>query len=208
MIAISSAVRLAATAALMLAAYAGTPAYAQEPVNDRLSVPGPLSFGADTYLLSWSSHPSPNYYKQEYLPAGQTSGHYRQMVMVEATMMPEADVDRVVASKVQWLDHRKATDPVVNYAILKNAKTGEIILDFVLSADAPKQDYIVEWNAYRYAPLRGKDGKSGVLLFGISRRAYGDDAANFLRALKSTRPQEIDALAKYALPAAVPRSTE
>ena len=34
---------------------------------------------------------------------------------------------------------------------------------------------------------------------GISRRAYGDDTTAFLRALKATRPQEIDALAKYKL---------
>ena len=201
-----SASRLA-TAALALILCAGMPAYAQEPAVERLSVPGPIMFGADTYRLSWSSHPSANYYKQEYLPDGQTSERFQQMVLVEATLQ-EADVERVVASQVQWLDKRKATDPVVNYAILKNPKTGEAILDFLLSSDEPKLDYVVEWNAYRYAPLPQKDGKLGVLLFGITRRAYGDDSTNFLRALKATRPQEIDALAKYALPAVAPRSME
>jgi len=97
---------------------------------------------------------------------------------------------------------------VVNYAIVKNQKSGEVILDFLLSADEAKGETIVEWNAYRYAPFRGKDGKSGVLLFGISRRAYGDDTTNFLRGLKSTRPQEIDALAKYALPPVTPRPAD
>jgi hypothetical protein len=199
-------IRIAA-AALTLLICAGIPAYAQEPVSDGLSVPGPITFGPETYLLSWSSHPSPNYYKQEYLPAGQTSEHFRQMVLIEA-ILPEADVERVVASQVQWLDKRKATDPVVNFAILKNPKTGEAILDFMLSSDEPKQDYVVEWNAYRYAPLPQKDGKAGVLLFGISRRAYGDDTTDFLRALKSTRPQEIDTLAKYELPPVTLRATD
>ncbi|HTW52292.1 MAG TPA: hypothetical protein VME45_10395 [Stellaceae bacterium] len=195
------------TAALTLLACAGSLAQAEEPVAERLSVPGPITFGPETYKLSWSSHPSANYYKQEYLPDGQASEHFRQMVLVEATLL-EADVAHVAASQVQWLDNRKATDPLVNYAILKNPKTGEVILDFVLSADEPKQDYLVEWNAYRYALLPQKDGKRGVLLFGISRRAYGDDTTDFLRALKSTRSQEIDALAKYKLPAVTPRAAD
>jgi hypothetical protein len=37
-------------------------------------------------------------------------------------------------------------------------------------------------------------------LFGISRRAYGDEATDFLGGLKSVRPAEIKALASYPLP--------
>lgn len=205
MIALTSAIRLAGAAvALALLCYA---AQAEEPAVDRLSVPGPVMFGADTYMLSWSSHPSPNYYKQEYLPAGQTSDLFHQMVLIEA-IIPGADVEHAVTDQVRSLNKRKTSDPLVNFTILKNPKNGEAILDFVLSSDEPKQDYVVEWNAYRYAPLRAKDGKSGVLLFGLSRRAYGDDGTDFLRTLKSTRPQEIDALAKYTLPAVTLRSAD
>jgi hypothetical protein len=63
---------------------------------------------------------------------------------------------------------------------------------------------VIEWNAYRYAALRGKGGASGVLLFGISRRAYGGDATNFLRRLKSARPAEVNAFATYPLPVVRP----
>ena len=59
--------------------------------------------------------------------------------------------------------------------------------------------------AYRYAMLKGTNGNSGVLLLGLSRRAYGDATTQFLRALKSARPPTIDALAKYPLPAVRPR---
>jgi len=57
---------------------------------------------------------------------------------------------------------------------------------------------------YRYAVLKGRGGNSGVLLFGLSRRAYGDDSTEFLRGLKAARPTEIDALAKYPLPVVRP----
>jgi hypothetical protein len=102
------------------------------------------------------------------------------------------------------LNKRKSTDPTVNFAVAKNPKNGEIILDFVLGAQDPKGEDVVEWNAYRYAALRGKGGESGVLLFGISRRAYGDDTTNFLRRLKSARPAEVNALATYPLPVVRP----
>ena len=178
------------------------PAWSDEAV-DRLSVPGPITFNAASYRLSWSSHPSPYYYKQEYLPTGQTSDHFERMLLVEA-IAQGADVSGVVSAQVNRLKRRKATDPTVNFAILKNPKNGEVILDFVLSDDNDKTGYVVEWNAYRFTSLKDKDGNSGVLLFGISRRAYGDASTEFLRGLKAARLTEIDALAKYPLPVVRP----
>ena len=167
---------------------------------DRLSLPGPIKFNGESYRLSWSSHPSPSYYKQEYLPPGQTSERFQRMVSIEA-IVRGVDVNGAVAAQVRMLNKRKATDPAVHFAVLKNPKSGEVILDFILSA---QNSNIVEWDAYRYAALRGKSGESGVLLFGISRRAYGNDTTNFLRGLKSARRAEINALANYPLPVVRP----
>jgi hypothetical protein len=170
---------------------------------DRLSVHGPIEFNGESYRLTWSSHPTPYYYKQEYLPAGETSKHFQRMVLIEA-IVRGGDVNGAVAAQVNMLNKRKATDPTVNFAIFKNPKSGEIILDFVLSAQDPKGEDVVEWNAYRYAPLKRKGGKSGVLLFGISRRAYGDNVADFLGRLKAARPAVIKVLANYPLPVVRP----
>ena len=170
---------------------------------DRLSLPDPIAFNGESYRLAWSSHPKPYYYKQEYLPPGETRERFQRMVLIEA-IVRGADINGAVAVQVSMLKQRKASDPTVNFAIFKNPKNDEIILDFILSAKDPKGEDVVEWNAYRYATLRGKNGSSGVLLFGISRRAYGDDTADFLRRLKSARPAEINALATYALPVVRP----
>ena len=170
---------------------------------DRLSLPGSIEFNGESYRLSWSSHPTSHYYKQEYLPPGQTGERLQRMVLIEATVRG-VDVNGAVAAQVNMLNKRKSTDPTVNFAAAKNPKNGEIILDFVLGAQDPKGEDVVEWNAYRYAALRGKGGESGVLLFGISRRAYGDDTTNFLRRLKSARPAEVNALATYPLPVVRP----
>jgi hypothetical protein len=174
-----------------------------EVVVERLSIPQSFEFNGENYRLSWSSHPRPHYYKQEYLPAGQTSERFQRMILIEATVR-EVSVKDMVAAQVSMLNKRKSTDPTVNFAILTNSKTDEIILDFILSAQDSKGEDIVEWNAYRYAALKGKGGASGVVLFGISRRGYGDDATDFLRRLKSARPAEINALAAYPLPSVRP----
>jgi len=174
-----------------------------EGTIDRLSLPDSIEFNGECYRLSWSSHPTPHYYKQEYLPPGQTSERFQRMILIEATVQG-VDVNGAVAAQVNMLNKRKSTDPTVNFATLKYPKNGEIIFDFILSAQDPKGEDVVEWNAYRYAALRGKGGASGVLLFGISRRAYGDDGPNFLRRLKSARPVEINALAAYPLPVVRP----
>jgi hypothetical protein len=172
-------------------------------VVDRLSLPDSIEFNGESYRLSWSSHPTPHYYKQEYLPPGQTSERFQRMVLIEATVRG-VDINDAVAAQVSMLNKRKSTDPTVNFATFKNPKNDEIILDFILSAQDPKGEDVVEWNAYRYAALRGKGGASGVLLFRISRRAYGGDATNFLRRLKSARPAEVNALATYSLPVVRP----
>ena len=175
-----------------------------DAVVERLSLPESIEFNGESYRLSWSSHPTPSYYKQEYLTPGQTSDHFLRMLMVE-TIVRGVDVNSAVSAQVNMLNKRKATDPTVNFAILKNDKNGEVILDFVLSAKDPKGDDIVEWNAYRYAAFKGKGGEAGVFLFAISRRAYGDGTLDFLRKLKSTRPTEINALAAYPLPTIRPK---
>ena len=57
------------------------------------------------------------------------------------------------ASQIAMLNERKAKDPLVNHEANVNEATGEVMLDFLVSG-ASKGKLVVEWNAYRYAPLR------------------------------------------------------
>jgi hypothetical protein len=83
-----------------------------EAVVERLSVPQSFEFNGESYRLSWSSHPRPHYYKQEYLPSGQTSERFERMILIEATVR-EVNVKEVVAVQVNMLNRRKSTDPTV-----------------------------------------------------------------------------------------------
>lgn len=168
---------------------------------DHLGVPGPVQFQGVDFGLAWTSNPSPTYFKQEYVPAGQKVEAYQDMFLIEAVtagITPAA----AASGMVEQLKQRKAGgDPLVNYEIVSNPDTGEILLDFLLS-DSSTGTLIVEWNAYRYTALGG--GKDGIALYAISRRGYGDQAKDFLGGLKTMRPAAIAALAKMAVPTLKP----
>ena len=185
-------------AALFTLAAMAMPAAAQ--VIDHLGVPGPIEFDGRSYELAWSAKPAENYTKQEYLPSGQTVETYAQMLLVEVVTGNKRVMD-AVGDQVDTLNKRKSSDPLVNVAVIENKAAREALVDFIVSAKDANGEYILEWNAYRYAPYRGASGETGVLLYAVSHRAYGNEnAKTFLSGLKALRPTQIDALAKATLP--------
>lgn len=177
-------------AAVFAAAALLTPVAAQE---EALGIPGPIVFEQTTFELVWTSHPNEAYYKQEYLPAGETLESYTQMFMIDV-LVEGATPETAARNMIAGLEQRKATDPVVNFDMIANEATGELILDFLLS-DSSTGDVIVEWNAYRYVP-RG----DGLALYAISRRGYGEEASGFIASLADWRTSSIEALAVMELP--------
>jgi hypothetical protein len=179
--------------AAVIALAAFTPSLAQ---SDMLGVPGPLSFQNEDYVLAWSSEASETYVKQEYVPSGQAVESFEDMILVEAVSGSMSPMD-AAAAQIKMLEGRKGSDPVVNYDVMQNEGTGEVLLDFVLS-DLSADPVVVEWSAYRYQEL--KDGE-GVALMGISRRGYGQDGATeFMGGLGAMRSAAIAALAAFPFP--------
>lgn len=158
--------------------------------EERIGVPGPIRFGDTEFALQWTSNPSPELYKQEYVPAGQRVERYESMLLVDVRPLG-GDVAQAAGAMIEQIKARKASDPVANFDVIVNEAGDEVLLDFVLSArDA--SGVIVEWNAYRYVP---GPGGQGTTMVGISRRAYGEAVRDFLVGLKTRRLQDIDELA-------------
>ena len=173
---------------------------AQTP-KDYLSVPGPLSFNSASYILSWTSHPAENYYKQEYLVKGDTATHFKTMLMLEV-LTGTANAKGIADSKVAELKSLKATNPIITYDLTSNVATGEYVLDFVISDNAPDGTVkIAERNIYRYTTFTDKAGKKNILLFGISVRSYGTDTRKFLADLKLNKNELLAKAKKFTIPA-------
>ena len=169
-------------------------------VTDYLNIKGPLTVSQKSYLLSWTSHPAPNYYKQEYLVSGDNAEKFKSMVMVEV-LTGTATPKSLLTAKMQELKTLKQTNPIVNYEVISNAKTGEYILDFLISANgADGQPVILERNVYRYMKLSPQAGK-GVVLLAVSVRAYDNEIDTYLTGLKNTRNTLISEIAAFKLPA-------
>ena len=179
------------------------PAFAQSPVPvDYLGIPGQIELAGTQYHLAFSSRPSADYIKHEYLPSGQKSATYTDMVSVEL-LTSGISLTNAVKAQTAMLDRRKSSDPLVNYHILQNPDGSQIVLDFLLS-DESTGTLVVEWDAYRYVSVAMPDGKNAVILFAISRRHYGEGASDFLKMLKTRRTEDVDALVNHAVPGAEP----
>ncbi|QIG50897.1 hypothetical protein G5V57_26095 [Nordella sp. HKS 07] len=189
--------------ALAVVIFCAVPAFAQgDDKTERLGVPGPISFEGQDYTLAWTSHPSADYFKQEYLPAGQSSERYTHMFILEALTSGITPKD-AAGAQIATLDKRKASDPLVFYDAIVNEASGDVILDFLISATGQDGKLIIEWNGYRYSPHKGE--KPGIVLYAISRRAYGDDATVFITALKEWRTKTVNELANFPAPAVTPQ---
>ncbi|WP_299704257.1 hypothetical protein [uncultured Pontibacter sp.] len=168
-------------------------------VKDYLNIPGPINFNDTDFVLAWSSNPTTTYFKQEYVPSGEVVEKYNQMVLVEV-VLGDLTVEDAVRAQVNVIQQRKKTDQVAQYQVIENPNTGEIILDFLMSAGTKKKLDVVEWNAYRYKAFEDEKGRKGILLFAISRRGYNDAIAPFLKGLKDERINMINLLGAYEMP--------
>lgn len=178
-----------------------TIAQTKSKATDYLNVAGPVNFDKKAFFLDWSSNPVANFYKQEYLAKNEITGQYNTMLLIDAVVSNKT-VAAVAAEKIEELKKLKINNPMVNYESFNNPTTGEYMIDFLLSANTAdgKQLSIVERNVYRYKAFTDKSGKKGVLLFGVSKRSYGNNINSFLTALKTNKSELVTQVSKFTLP--------
>lgn len=148
-------------------------------VIEYLSVNGPFTIGDYTFHLRWSSHPTENYFKQEYVPTIYELENYIQMVMVEV-VIGDVNVKDAMATQIQTIESRKPADKLAKYTVSKDPRSGGDVLEFMLSENEGADNAIAEWNVYRYSPYTGPSGQKGIQLFAYSRRGYGMKIQPFL----------------------------
>lgn len=171
-----------------------------DEIKDYLNIPGPLTFNKTDYNLAWSSHPTVNYYKQEYLPKGDDIDNFKKLMIIDVIISDSLNLQNIMLSKIAELEEMKKSDPVVNYKMFNNPEKTEYIIDFVESQGTESALHIVEWNAYRYKIFTDKSGKKGVILLGISLRAYDNKIKDFFGWLKDGRLKNINKLIEFNIP--------
>ncbi|MES2265296.1 MAG: hypothetical protein V4520_00965 [Bacteroidota bacterium] len=158
-----------------------------------------INFNGIDFNLAWSSHPNANYYKHEYIPKGENSEHFKNMLMLDF-IKGDFKLKDAVQLQIDKIQERKKTDAVANYDLVESPDGKEFILDFLMSTTKDNKVNLVEWSAYHYKSYTDKAGHTGVLLFAISHRAYDNDVDTFLKSLTEYRMENRKALIKFPMP--------
>lgn len=185
---------------LLMTSFISLNGFSQTPVN-YLNTPAELVFSNTSFNLVWSSHPNTAYYKQEYIPKGETLNKFTNMILLEV-LVGKATIKDAIAGKIAELQQMKSSNPYVSYDSSYNAAKEEYILDFVLTANTPdgKGITIAERNVYRYKKYSGKNGETGILLLGVSKRSYGAEAAKFVSGVSAKKQELVNKVQQFDIP--------
>ena len=172
---------------------------AQNKVEDYLHLGSKYRFDNKDYELVWSSHPASNFYKQEYILPNENIEKYKRLILIDFI---EGDLDPkdVLSGLANSLENSKKQNPVINYKVYE--KNNEYMIDFIMSENSQdgKEVLILERNVYRYFRINTPKRK-GVLLFGVSDRAYTKkEMDNMFSVLKNNKFELVNKVAKIEVP--------
>ena len=172
---------------------------AQNKVEDYLHLGDKYRFDNKDYELVWSSHPASNFYKQEYILPNENVEKYKRLILIDFI---EGDLDPkdVLSSLANSLENSKKQNPVINYKVYE--KNNEYMIDFIMSENSQdgKDVLILERNVYRYFRINTPKRK-GILLFGVSDRAYTKkEMNNMFSVLKNNKLELVNKVAKIEVP--------
>ena len=172
---------------------------AQNKVEDYLHLGDKYRFDNKDYELVWSSHPASNFYKQEYILPNENVEKYKRLILIDFI---EGDLNPkdVLSGLANSLENSKKQNPVINYKVYE--KNNEYMIDFIMSENSQdgKEILILERNVYRYFRINTPKRK-GVLLFGISDRAYTKkEMDNMFSVLKNKKLDLVNKVIQIEVP--------
>ncbi len=173
-------------------------AKSQTVVTDYLAIGDQIIFNEEPYQLSWSSHPTEGYYKQEYLrPSDNNVANFEQMIMVEA-IAGDLSIEQALGIKIAELEDWKKSDPSIRYQLFQHKENNEAILDFVVNDGAQ----LVEWNVYRYKQETTEQQQFLVLYAHVQRATVSNDVElqRFVQFIKQHQSVVVQGMANLELP--------
>jgi hypothetical protein len=174
-VSIVTSISIASLCAVVLAAVPGLSAI-QESV----------SFDGQRMVLAARGE-NPGETVREYIPPDQKLESWTRLASIREYPRLN-DAKAVVANMLELL---KRQNPQARSATVENAKTGEVVVDFVTW---PPDESFVEFNVFRYGPREG----GGLVAHQYALRDY-TDPKGFLRRLKPLRLRLVRLMADQGL---------
>jgi hypothetical protein len=166
---------------------------------DRLGVKGPLVFNKINFKLTWTDKPNDKYYIQEYLPVGEKSESFNQMLTIHL-FVTDITTENAVKQKVKELTARKQYDAVCNFQVSESPDGKEKIVDFLLGESKEDNLTIVEFNVYRYKQILIDKKKKAIIVYAYTKRSYGNEIKSFLKSLDDYKTQYLNEMISAEIP--------
>jgi hypothetical protein len=132
-------------------------------------------------------------YLAEYIPEGETFDNFTKMFAVWGRL-DGSDAQSQVKAKIQFVNSRKATDPVANYSAFQSDDKKTFGLDFLISEGG-----VMEHNVWSFENVKG-----GVLAYQYAERHYEgkstQSSADFIKGIPTIRDQALKFFKTAQLP--------
>lgn len=174
-------------------------------VTDRLSIPGPINFYGNEFLLSLSKQNSATWVQQQYIMRDDDINNYKELINI-SYFDKEIDMEKAVSQKVEFVDKRRSKDKYSFVNVTESPDGKEVIVDY-LTTETPKEgEPFAEYNLDRFKNY-DIGGKKSFIIFSYSKRLLGDLKYS-AKSLSKERGKLMEAAIKTAIPPVTYKPTE
>ena len=167
-------------------------------VVDLLSIPGPIEFNGNEFLLNWSKQNSKTLSNQQFLPRDETIENFTELINF-SYFNKEIDIELAVRQKVESIQKIMKDDKYADVNVTESPDGTEYIVDYTVSNQSEKGEGFVEYNVYRFKNL-DKAGKKSFLILSYAKRIYNEDYRATSKLLQKQRNALLNAMIEYKIP--------
>lgn len=174
-------------------------AAAPTEVIDRLNIPGPITFNANEYFLTWSKQNSATWAQQQYILRDDDFKNYKELINI-SYFDKEIDLETAVKQKVEYVEKRKekTQDKYSFVGVTESPDGKEIIVDYLVTVVPKDGESYAEYNIDRFKNY-DVSGKKSFVIFSYSKRVAGD-LKYAAKALNKERSRLMEAVITTAVP--------
>ncbi len=167
-------------------------------VVDLLSIPGPIEFNGNEFLLNWSKQNSKTLSNQQFLPRDETIENFTELINF-SYFNKEIDIELAVRQKVESIQKIMKDDKYADVNVTESPDGTEYIVDYTVSNQSEKGEGFVEYNVYRFKNYDSA-GKKSFLILSYAKRIYNEDYRATSKLLQKQRNAMLNAIIEYKIP--------
>lgn len=168
-------------------------------VIDRLSIPGPITFNGNEFLLTWSKQNSTTWAQQQYIMRDDDLANYKELINI-SYFNKEIEMDKAISQKMDFVEKRKgSTQDKYSFVSVTESPDGkEIVVDYLITETPKEGEPYAEYNMDRFKSF-DVGGKKSFVIFTYSKRLAGD-LKYAVRSLNKERSKLMEAIITTQIP--------